>query len=351
MIMPDLQATSKRGLAFRDAVAESSHVESDLVFASDHLKQPLVTIAIPTFRRAGLLAEAVQSAIKQDFRRPFEVIVIDNNPGSTGATELLDRLPEIRDRNFRYFVNQENTGMFGNFNRCLQLARGEWITILNDDDLLDASYLSLMFATLDRRKSLDGLISKKRILDQRSDASNWSPSFPRRAAKRLLLEASYFGRATRRIRPAKLFWEPLLGNGGGFIFRRQAALDIGGFYPEEFPSSDWWFFVRFATRYELRQHRALGASIRVAENESAKLSTMKRGLMSGYRLQQALAGSEVPGWWRQLSPFILARHCRNLEEYWKVELPRAEIEEALGIRIPPDRPRLYKLLRVAFGGF
>ena len=52
----------------------------------------------------------------------------------------------------------KNIGMIGNWNRLYTLARGEWVVMLHDDDLLYNDYLSILFNkyidifTVDQRK-------------------------------------------------------------------------------------------------------------------------------------------------------------------------------------------------------
>ena len=254
------------------------------------------------------------------------------------------------------------------------------MTILNDDDLLDANYLELMFQTLDSDGSVDGLVCHKRFFDQRPGADQARPAdsapqcqsrrinfaaalrmlfsgrgsvrrFGWNAVNRLQFEYSFWGQLTRRIRPRKLFWGAILGNGAGFIFRRHKAIELGGFQPEEFPSADYWFFARFAKRYHLRQHRAMAASVRKAENETAKIETVRAAFRHAFALQKALAATEVPAWWMRFAPLIMARDRVSFKEQWAAELPRAEVEEQLRISLPEDRPRLLYTVRTVLRGF
>jgi glycosyltransferase involved in cell wall biosynthesis len=310
---------------------------------------PAATIAIPTFKRPEFLAEAVASALAQRFDRPFEIVIVDNDPGSRGAAALLDRLPELAQARFRYFVNAENIGMFGNWNRCIELARAPWVTILNDDDLLDPDYLTTMFATIDRRPDVDGIASRKRGFDQRQDKAP-EPGLARSLAKRGALELSFRGQASRRIRARQFFWGAILGNGGGFIFRKRAAEAIGGYYAEEFPSADVWFAARFAAIFHLRQHRAVAASIRTAENESMKEATARASLQCMVDLQNKLLGGAAPRWWRRFVPLTVARDLGDYRRNLKVELDRGEMEGALGMKIPPERPYRLWASRLFLGG-
>lgn len=363
------------GLTFRDALPEWDHVPSRIVFEGSDPTPPLVTIAITTYKRSDLLMESVASALAQVFDRPFEIIILDNDPGSRMSEVLLDRLPELRGRAFLYFVNAENLGVFGNFNRCIKVARGEWLTILNDDDLLEPDYLKLMFAEIDRDPSIDGMVCLKRYFGGTFDTpasggtaaahenEKMSPrlllklmtspsgmgALLKRAFERVVAEASYRGRPSRAIPAGKFFWGAIVGNGGGFIFRRSKAVEVGGFYPEEYPSADYWFFARFAKLGHLRQHRSISARIRLTEG-SISVDSLLDQLHMGYRLQHLLAGSETSRWKRRLLPMMIAHYRVQFEREREMPIPAKAVEEALHIRLPPHRPRLYSLSRLFLGG-
>ena len=345
------------GLHFRVAFEDWAHVSSSLVAEGAQARLPLVTVAIPTYRRLPLLVEAVQSLLHQRFDRDFEILIVDNDPASEVAQHLLERVPELRGRNFRYFVNPENLGMFGNWNRCLELARSEWVTILNDDDLLDANYLKLMFASIDAAPSIDGLVCRKRYLDMRERAAPPAPVTSRIKWRRRIgqlirfpLYAVHFGGAqTRRLRARQFFWGPVAGAPLGFIFRRRCAVDVGGFYPEEHPASDTWFFARFSARYHLRQHRLAAGSSRILENESAKPATAAASLRSVYRLQQALVGGQAPRWWLRFAPLVLARLRRSAEGAFEMRVADAEL--AGEIPVAPDRPHRLAIIRLLCNGW
>lgn len=362
-------------LSFRNAFAEWDGVASALAFTGADTSPPVATIAITTFRRSELLVEAVRSARQQRSDRPYEIVVMDNDPDSRGPAALLEALPALRDENFRYVINDQNLGMFGNFNRSMQMARGEWMTILNDDDLLDESYLETMFEALDRNPGADGIVCRKRYLDQRRPEHATTVVLPhgatwrrirrhltgrvaglrarKRAAVDRLLFFRHFGlQSTRRLRARQFFWGPIAGTPLGFLWRTQAGIDIGGFDPREFPASDVWFSARFATRYHLRQHRAVAATVRIAENESAKVSTTIASLRSVSQLQQALlADAEAPRGWRRLAPLVLARLRCSAERAFGVVVPDAELEQALGQPVVRDDRRKLARIRLLSGGW
>lgn len=101
-------------------------------------KDILLSITIPTFKRFSLLKETLRSVFENQFSFPVEVIIVDNDPEN--EEQALEEMSEFSINEFRYYKNTQNYGMFGNWNQCLTLARGKYITILHDDDLLKKNF-------------------------------------------------------------------------------------------------------------------------------------------------------------------------------------------------------------------
>ena len=55
------------------------------------------------------------------------------------------------------YKNEKNLGIYGNWNRCLQLARGKWYTMLHDDDLLSNNFLKEMMGVLNKNPKISCL--------------------------------------------------------------------------------------------------------------------------------------------------------------------------------------------------
>ncbi len=92
------------------------------------MRIPKVSVIIPTFNRADLLAQAIDSVLSQSYT-DFELIVVDD--GSTDATQAL--LSRYRGR-IRYLF-QENRGVSAARNLGIKVARGRYICLLDSDDL------------------------------------------------------------------------------------------------------------------------------------------------------------------------------------------------------------------------
>lgn len=91
------------------------------------LREPRVSVVIPTYNRSTLLPNAIESVLRQSYT-DFEIIVIDD--GSTDDTRL--RLQPYME-SIRYFY-QPNRGASAAQNAGIKVARGEWVSILASDD-------------------------------------------------------------------------------------------------------------------------------------------------------------------------------------------------------------------------
>jgi hypothetical protein len=96
---------------------------------------PLVSICIPTYNRAEMVGDAIRSALSQTYPA-LEVVVVDN-ASTDGTPEVVASFPDPR---LRFVRNEQNLGLFGNFNRCIEVAKGSLIHILHSDDMIPAGF-------------------------------------------------------------------------------------------------------------------------------------------------------------------------------------------------------------------
>ena len=86
-----------------------------------------ISVIVPTYNRAQLLARALQSVVTQA-TPPMEVIVVDD--GSNDGTEevVCTRFPQVQ------YIRQNNQGVSNTRNRGIEAARGDWLAFLDSDD-------------------------------------------------------------------------------------------------------------------------------------------------------------------------------------------------------------------------
>ncbi|AOX00993.1 glycosyl transferase family 2 [Moorena producens PAL-8-15-08-1] len=180
------------------------------------MSKPLLSIVIPTYNRPHLLPHAVNSALAQTLE-DIEVIVIDD-----ASTKLL-HLPE--HPRLKFVQLPKNRGISAVRNTGAKMARGKYLTYLDDDDQLlphmaQVSLDALEKATLPQPVAVlstmevvnaDGKVLRKRI----------PPTLPR--GKHFFLE---------EIEPGQSFLSKQT-----LVVERKLLLEIGG-YDESFSSRE-----------------------------------------------------------------------------------------------------------------
>ena len=90
-----------------------------------------ISVVTPTYNRASVIGRAIESVRKQGFS-DYEHVIVDD--GSVDDTESVVRRYQEEDSHIRYEKMPENRGENAAWNRCVELARGEWLSFLDSDD-------------------------------------------------------------------------------------------------------------------------------------------------------------------------------------------------------------------------
>ena len=125
----------------------------------------LISICIPTFNGEKYLKECFDSVLAQSYKN-VEIIVVDD--GSTDDTVSIIEEYIKRDQRIIFSKNLSNLGLVANWNKCLDLAKGEWIKFVFQDDIIEDDCLIVMhkaafgnsIAVCDRNFLFDDSISE-----------------------------------------------------------------------------------------------------------------------------------------------------------------------------------------------
>jgi len=138
------------------------------------VRKPLITIAIATFNRSSLLKRALESlcALHLSDKYQMEILVIDN--GSTDNTREIVQSMSFQPIPIRW-VFEERAGLPFARNRAVQEALGEWIAFFDDDQLVVANWLEILYQTVkDERLECAGGARTLRI-----ETEGTPPNLPR----------------------------------------------------------------------------------------------------------------------------------------------------------------------------
>src|SRR5436305_14775620 len=142
--------------------------------------RPLLSILMPTFNpNDEFLTGAIESVIAQAYEN-WELILIDDGSGDSTARALLKNLGR-RDARIQ-IGGQEHGGISSALNTGLARARGDWIALLDHDDLLEPDALFRAIELLQNDREADVIYSDEdKIVDGKLAAPllkpDWSPEF------------------------------------------------------------------------------------------------------------------------------------------------------------------------------
>jgi len=115
--------------------ATMEKIRKELCVLADGVDR-LVSIVMPAYNRADTISEAIDSVLAQTYPH-FELIVVDD--GSTDATR--DVVRSYRDERVRLIPLGSRHGVSAARNAALREARGDFITYLDSDNLMDRHFL------------------------------------------------------------------------------------------------------------------------------------------------------------------------------------------------------------------
>lgn len=297
---------------FKNSFAKFEQIQSEIVIDNECPHRPIISIVIPTYRRPSLLIEAVRSALNQSTNTHYEVVVVDNEQDMKWSTQVDELLRELNSSKLRLFRNHENLGMFGNWNRCLELARGEWVSILNDDDLLAPDFLANVLRLIQ-------LHPDAKLLQTGFE----SFSFDAETALRNLAINSIKEREGNFT-----FVQLSLGNPRAgclaSVYNRKAAIEIGGFNPEHFPTSDVIFNMRFLLEKNIAYGTTKSCALyRVQENESQKPHVLAGFIKNDFAMRlETAAQFKFPFLMKIYARIILTSQLNYLEHTWQTKIDK-----------------------------
>lgn len=199
---------------------------------------PRVSVLLTCYNHLPFLPEALEGVRAQTFR-DFEVIALDDG-SSDGTREWLSQQPDIQT-----VFNERNLGTYGTLNVGLAKARGEFVAVLNDDDVWRPEKLARQVDLLGRHSEVGLVHTGGWFLDGKGERREGNPlgfawpTFPTDDQGEWTGDSlSAFVRENKIIASAALV-------------RTSALRDLGGFDEGYFGSGDWDMWWRVAEKHNV----------------------------------------------------------------------------------------------------
>lgn len=124
--------------------------------------QPTISVCLPVYNGEKYLTGAVESVLQQSFEN-FELLIVDDC--STDSTWEIANQLALHDKRIKPIRNENNLGLFPNYNRCMANATGKFIKLFAHDDLFRPTILENMLAVFEKRPEVALVATAKGWID------------------------------------------------------------------------------------------------------------------------------------------------------------------------------------------
>lgn len=174
---------------------------------------PLISVTVPAYK-AAYLAECIESILSQTYKN-FEVIIVNDH----SPQDLDSVVAKFNDPRIHYYKNEKGFGalhVVGNWDKCLEYSKGDFLICMGDDDKLLPSCLEDYVSLIKKYPTLDVYHARTEIIDEDSkimDLQEARPEFE-----------SAFSLLFHRLKQIRIQYI------GDFLFRTSALRAMDGFY-------------------------------------------------------------------------------------------------------------------------
>lgn len=249
--------------------------------------RPFVSIIIPTYNRATLLLQAVQSVLNQTYQN-FEILVIDDH--STDNTPKL--ISEIDDIRVHYIRLVQNQGAPVARNIGLKKAKGELVAFLDSDDEWHQTKLEKQIGVFAQSNSNLGVVyTGLKIINVTKKSET-------------IITPTKRGKITEH-----LLTQNYLGTTSSVVIKKEILNYVGGFDLSFTSCQDWDLFIRLSlkTDFDFIDEPL----VYYFEHDGNRISTNSNAIVKGY-LNIHHKYNELLG---KLSKPLIQKHYLTIGKY------------------------------------
>lgn len=186
---------------------------------------PLISIVIPVYNISeDLLTECIDSVLNQTYQN-FEICLADDASTKEETIETLKKY-EKKDKRIKVIYREKNGHISEASNSALSLATGEYIALMDNDDMITEDALYEMVKVLNNDKSIDMIYTDEDKLDL--NGRRCDPNFKSDFAPDTLLSNNYICHFT--------------------LLRKKIVDEIGGWRKGYEGAQDYDLFLRFTEK-------------------------------------------------------------------------------------------------------
>lgn len=198
-----------------------------------------VSFCIPVYNGEKFVAQTIGSILNQNYEN-IEIIVVDD----ASSDNTLEVVKKFKDKGIRLVKNKKNLGMVGNWNRCVSLAKGEYLKLLMADDILVPQSLHKEIFVLDNNPNVGICYGYVRPVDEKGKLLN-TPEWNSKTYQLYSKDTLVSGDDCLRMY-LNSTWK--VGLPSASLVRRRCFEKLGNFDPDGLDPEMW---ARICTKYDL----------------------------------------------------------------------------------------------------
>lgn len=203
-------------------------------------RRPLISVMMAAYNAQDYIGEAIESVLNQTIAN-WELIIV--NDGSTDKTkEIVTQFSDVR---IRYFENDRNMGLAYTRNRLMQLARGDYLAVLDSDDRARPRRLELESDFLGAHPDVGLVGGGIRMMNEQGayTGGKWIFHDPCHRVPIILIFNNSFAHST--------------------VMMRKEAVPVDGYRAEYPPAEDYDLWIRISQNWRVCNLRRILADYRV----------------------------------------------------------------------------------------
>ena len=143
-------------------------------YINSFAQKPLISVVMPTYNpNPNWLREAIDSVLKQIY--PYWELCIADDASTDKAVQKILKHYTSKDKRIKYVVRNENGHISAATNSALEQSTGEWVALLDHDDLLSEHALFWVAETINRFPGMQLIYSDEDKID--INGQRYSPYF------------------------------------------------------------------------------------------------------------------------------------------------------------------------------
>lgn len=213
-----------------------------------------VSVIVPSYNHEDFIGESITSILNQTFQ-DFEILILDDS----SIDKSLEIANKFTDKRISVFVNDENIGSSATMNKLIQLAKGEYIALLNSDDVWEPNKLEKQVEFMENNRQYGAVFSNAKIIDEEGNEFTNKEHF----------YTSIFELSNR----SRFEWLNYFFNIGNclchpsILIRRSVYEDIGLYNQLMSSLPDFEMWVRICLKYEIYVMSEKLVKFRILNNE------------------------------------------------------------------------------------